>query len=118
MYNASDAVKAEYLAGEYLKGLGYCIIDKNVSFPGRGEIDIVASDGGVTVFVEVKYRSTPEMGDAAEAVDAAKRRKLLKAAEAYIDRRGLYDTDVRFDVVAVRDGAIEHIKNAFYGYWN
>lgn len=118
MDTAAEGIKAEYLAGEYLKTLGYEIVERNVSFPNRGEIDIVASDNGVVVFVEVKYRSTRDMGDAAEAVDAAKRRKLLRAAESYIASRNLFDTDVRFDVVAVRDGVAEHIKNAFYGYWN
>lgn len=118
MDNGAEGLKAEYLAAEFLKEKGYVIVEKNASFPRRGEIDIVARDGDVLVFVEVKYRSTREMGDAAEAVDHAKRRKLLRAAEAYIATRAVIDTDIRFDIVAVRDGIIEHIPNAFYGYWN
>ena len=74
--------------------------------------------GGAVIFVEVRSRATGDFGDAAETVDRAKRRNLLRAAEAYILERGLNDVEIRFDIIAVRNDMIEHIPNAFYGYWN
>ena len=66
-----------------------------------GEIDIVASDGGVTVFVEVKARAGDEFGGGAEAVTRWKQRRLTMMALDYLARHRLEDTPCRFDVVTV-----------------
>ena len=58
----------EALAAEFLEGRGYRIVERN--FRCRlGEIDLIARDGSVLVFIEVKYRKTGAYGDPAEAVD-------------------------------------------------
>lgn len=108
---------AEYAAGEYLEKKGYKIVGRNVNYPGKGELDIVAFDGDTLVIVEVKYRSTGDHGDPIEGVTRTKIAKILKATELLILERDYVDKDVRFDIIAVRDGKIEHIENAFYGYW-
>ena len=69
-----------------------------------GEIDIIARDGETTVFVEVKARVTDEFGTAADAVDAAKQRRLARMARDYVARNDLMNRPCRFDVVAI-DGA-------------
>lgn len=78
----------EAAAVKYLTDAGYHIIGTNV-YVGHEEIDIIAEDGGYIVFVEVKTRRmTPDTrgvyGSPAEAVNAAKQRHLISAAEKYI----------------------------------
>ena len=66
-----------------------------------GEIDAVAWDGPVLVFVEVKTRRGERYGSPGEAVDPRKQRKLFTLARAYMARKRLGQAPVRFDVVAV-----------------
>ena len=81
-----------------------------------GEIDLIARDGDILVFVEVKTR---RQGEPAEAVTAEKQRRLTLAALRLLKEHGLLEQRCRFDVVAIvwpEDGrapAIEHIRNAF-----
>ena len=109
----------ERLAAEHVRGLGYEILDRNVK-TGGGELDLVARDGKVLVFIEVKTRTDLEKGNPVEAVTPAKQRKLVRAAEAYIAFRPPIDLDVRFDVIGIDfctpDGQphIDHVVNAFY----
>lgn len=117
MNNGAEGLLAEYEAGEYLEKEGYKIVGRNVNYPGKGELDIVAIKDGTFVIVEVKYRSSKEHGDPVESVTRTKVAKIIKATEMLIVERGYEDYDVRFDIIAVRDGKIEHIENAFYGYW-
>ncbi|MFI5349702.1 MAG: YraN family protein [Elusimicrobiota bacterium] len=103
--------KAEDLAAAYLQTKGLTIIEKN--FLARvGEIDIVAKDGDEVVFVEVRARASREYGGAAASVGGAKRRKLIKAAQLWLQARN-WDGACRFDVVAVDAGRLEHIPSAF-----
>jgi putative endonuclease len=106
----------EDLAGERLKDLGYKILKKNYSCP-LGEIDLVARDGDILVFVEIKTRKNKPLGQVKEAVNRKKQVKLSKVALAYMKSNNLWESQARFDVVAVSlvDGKkkIEIIKNAF-----
>jgi putative endonuclease len=78
---------------------------------------VVAEDRGTVVFVEVKERGGDSHGAAVEAVTAAKRRKVLRAARLYAARHGLSDSPTRFDVVAIdwgQDGPrVRHFAGAF-----
>lgn len=84
----------------------------------RGEIDIIARDGGTIVFVEVKARRHG-IDSSLEAVDFRKRRRIVRAALHFITTRRLDGVSFRFDVVAVtlgRAGVVRAIhleKNAF-----
>jgi len=111
----------ETAAGSYLEAHGYRIVDVNVRPIGgrsRGEIDIVAWQGDILVFIEVKTRRSLQ-ATPAEAVDLRKRRQLLTLAQAYLDKHGLDGVPCRFDVVEVmnRNGtlAFNLIQNAFDG---
>lgn len=111
---------AEEKAADLLLGLGYRIAERNWRAGRRGEIDIIAYDGDVLVFAEVKAREAGSLGGPLEAVTAAKRRKLLSLAREYLYRRGLYgQVDCRFDVIGItrhRAGCkMQHIKDAFRG---
>lgn len=66
-----------------------------------GELDLVLREGATIVFCEVKTRSPGGWGMPAEAVNAAKRRRLVQAAARYLQQTGNSDADVRFDVAEV-----------------
>jgi putative endonuclease len=106
----------EDLARERLKGLGYRILKTNYRCP-LGEIDLVARDGDVLVFVEIKTRRNEPLGQAKEAVTRRKQAQLSKVALAYMKSNNLWGSKARFDVVAIGliDGKkeIEVIKDAF-----
>jgi len=90
----------EDLACAELSRRGYAILDRRYR-TRFGEIDIVARDGEVTVFVEVKTRVGEAFGDGAEAVAPRKQRRVAQMALDYQARRRLHDRPCRFDVVAV-----------------
>lgn len=93
--------EAEQLAIAYLEQLNYRIIDVNWRCKS-GEIDIVAKDGDVWVFIEVRSRTEGlRYGGAAEAIDWRKQRKVRAVATAYLHRHRLEEVLVRFDAVAV-----------------
>ncbi len=103
----------EKKAGLFLERQGLVILCYN--FRNRyGEIDVVALDGDVTVFVEVKYRRDAEKGEPEEAVDDRKRRRICRVADYYrmIHRMGDF-SPVRFDVVAVCGDEVRWHRNAF-----
>ena len=85
----------------------------------RGEIDIVARDGGTLVFVEVKARVDDAFGRPEEFVTAAKQRQIRRIALGYIiESRVAADVNCRFDVISIlfRDGSdcrLEHFRDAF-----
>ncbi len=110
----------EELAVSYLKKNKYKILEKKY-VAGKGEIDIVALKGGVTVFVEVKTRQDTRFGSASEAVNYRKQKKLIETATRYIMEKNP-KTSFRFDVIEVYGKyvmgefcfeKIEHIENAF-----
>ncbi|MBI4385821.1 MAG: YraN family protein [Elusimicrobia bacterium] len=103
----------EALAERYLLGLGYRLLHR--SYRTRlGEIDLVMKDGETVVFVEVKTRSAVGgFGKPEEAVDARKRLRISRAAASFLQRAGLQDALVRFDVVTVLGAEIRHIPDAF-----
>jgi putative endonuclease len=84
----------------------------------EGEVDLVALDGEVVVFVEVKTRSGRTIAPPAEFVTASKRRRLVRAAAAWLAGRNWLDRRCRFDVVelvAREKGGFEvrHLRDAF-----
>lgn len=102
----------EYDAHDYLIGRGYRILAMNYRRP-TGEIDVIARDGGAVVFIEVKRRTTLRYGRPAEAVTPAKRRSIVRTAMYYIAENRLQDQPVRFDVIELMPGKLNHIECAF-----
>jgi putative endonuclease len=108
---------SELMAEQFLLAKGYRIVARNLRTQ-LGELDIVAEDHGVLVFIEVKGRATEAFGGALLAVDRRKQAKLVKLASQYLARYHLSDRPCRFDVVLVQGlpaqgGRIEHLQNAF-----
>ncbi len=108
----------EERAAEFLKAKGYRILERNYKNK-IGEIDVIASDGKILLFVEVKTRRSLAYGQPYEAVTYHKQIKIARVAFAYLKHRcGTVDVNARFDVISiVRDGwaqaRIEHIPHAF-----
>ena len=110
-----DAVETAALG--FLQRHGLRLLARNAQARG-GELDLVMLDGETLVFVEVRYRATSAFGGGAASVDAGKRRKLVRAAQAFLLRHPQHaDTPCRFDVIdAAGDPAtprIEWLKDAF-----
>ncbi len=108
---------SETQAEQFLLAKGYRILDRNVRTP-LGELDLVAEDHGIVVFVEVKGRATEAFGGALSAIDRRKRAKLTKLAAQYLAQRHWSEKACRFDVVLVQgrpspQARIEHLENAF-----
>ena len=108
---------SEHLAEQFLVAKGYRIIERNLR-TAVGELDLVAEDGDVLVFVEVKGRTSEAFGGALEAVDYRKQAKLVKLASQYLAQRHLSQKACRFDVVLVQGRSghpvqIQHLQNAF-----
>ena len=88
----------EHSATEYLEQQGYIILVRNFR-AGRGEIDIIARQENILVFVEVKTRSSNRYGYPEHSVTPAKRIHLLAAAEKYLLNHPEFKT-WRMDVIA------------------
>lgn len=107
----------ESAAARHLAGRGYRIVEANVRCR-FGEIDLVAIDAGVIVFVEVKGNRGGRFGSPEEMVTPAKQRRLTRLAAWYLQRRCWLGRPARFDVVAVEwDAAgaasVRHFSDAF-----
>ncbi len=93
-------IRGEKIARRFLKRAGFRIIQANYTCP-LGEIDIVAADEDVLVFVEVKTRRSDDESDPEEAVNWHKRRQVTKVARHFISQKNAHNMSARFDVVAV-----------------
>lgn len=106
----------EQLAMQHLRRLGFDILEMNYQH-GHGEIDIVAKEGEVLVFCEVKSRSSDEYGEPEYAITPRKQQQIRKLAQAYLYEHEIREQACRFDVVAIRfkggTPEIRHLKNAF-----
>jgi putative endonuclease len=107
---------AEEAAESYLRAQGYHVVERNVASK-LGEIDLVALDGEVLVFVEVKARATGEFGRAIEAVGPRKRQRLIRAASMFL-AKNRSKRACRFDVLGLdraADGGWEFtlVRDAF-----
>ncbi|AXI84078.1 YraN family protein [Xylella taiwanensis] len=108
-------VAVEVAARRYLEQAGLRWLASNVHFRG-GELDLVMHDVMSVVFVEVRYRQQDSHGSAAQSVDQRKRRKLVMAAQLFLQRHPLLaQVPCRFDVVegAGRPLQLHWIRDAF-----
>lgn len=105
----------EEAAARSLMFEGYSILEMNWRV-GHLEVDIIAEKRGLLVFAEVKTLSSDSVITPEEHVDAEKRRRLIRAAEAYLRFTG-EDREIRFDIISVTGAAppfmVRHIENAF-----
>lgn len=115
-------IEGEKIAARYLAAQGFRIVERNFRFH-RNEIDIIAFDGEVLCFVEVKTRASLDKGHPAESVTPKKMKEIIRAASGYLATLPDPWIDCRFDVVAILalqldeksivTWELEHIKAAF-----
>ena len=106
----------EAMAESYLTNNGFRILQRNYYYD-RGEIDLVAEDGDVLVFVEVKTRYSNRGATAEESITPEKERFLKRTAEGYVMENKIGKKVCRFDLVAVewkdQRPVIRHLKDIF-----
>ena len=107
----------ERIALRYLEDKKYRILARNFRL-FRGEIDIIALDRKILVFVEVKTRKSIDFGLPEESVTSSKQEQIKKIAQGFLTKNNLNETECRFDVVSLifdegKGFSIRHIQNAF-----
>jgi len=110
----------EEVAADRLRVKGYRILARNWR-TSAGEIDIIAQQNDVIVFVEVKTRTSDLYGTPQDAITQNKRRRIIKSSLAYLTEMDLLDRDWRVDMVAILCGrnwvvsSVEHYENVIEG---
>ncbi len=105
--------KGEERAVEHLLQNGYSIISRNYQ-SRNGEIDCIAQDAdGTLVFVEVKSTRTTTGGHPFYWVNKGKQKKITAMARRYLAEHAITQKPCRFDVIAIVNNNVEHLKNAF-----
>ena len=105
----------EEVAVDYLRNLGYVILERDWH-SGHRDIDIIARQDGTIVFIEVKTRRNTEFGTPEQAVDWKKRRNLRHAINHYVKYK-MIDDPIRFDIITVVGSLgmphpiVNHIEN-------
>ena len=106
---AGESAARAHVTGQ----LGYEILATN-DRTRVGEIDIVALDNGILVFVEVKTRTNRSFGAGSGQVSAKKSLRLQAAAQSYLAENDLEHSDWRIDLISVemdRSGRVSHIEH-------
>ncbi|HEY2642688.1 MAG TPA: YraN family protein [Galbitalea sp.] len=109
--------RGETLAAEHLVASGYAIVERNWRC-SQGEIDIVATRDGETVFVEVKTRTSVAFGHPLEAITVRKLARLRRLAAAWCDAHPGRHSRIRIDAIAIIAPThglieIEHLERVF-----
>jgi putative endonuclease len=104
---------AENSAAAFLESQGFRIVARNF-LRRMGELDIVALAGELLVIAEVRTRASERFGGAAASISGAKQRRIALTAALFLDMHPQFRRcRVRFDVIVLRDGRIEWLKQAF-----
>jgi putative endonuclease len=104
---------AERRAAWWYRLRGWRILGKNV-WAGGNELDLIVRRGRTLRFVEVKEKKSSRFGDPLEMITAEKQKRLRRAAESWLDARPeLARLAVGFDVIAVREGRVQRVPQAF-----
>jgi putative endonuclease len=104
---------AEQRAVRWYRVRGWQVVGENV-WAGGNELDLIVRRGRELRFVEVKEKRGTRFGDPLEMITPEKQRRLRHAAEAWLDTRPeLGRLAIGFDVIAVRDGRLQRVPQAF-----
>jgi putative endonuclease len=108
----------ENVAADFLRSKGCRILARNFKAPRGGEVDIIARDGKLLLFVEVKTRHISAKIRPLDAVDKPKQALIERGANAWLKQLGTRNLPWRFDVIEVwleegRKPKINHVRDAF-----
>ena len=110
--------KGELLAQEHIRKQGYTLLEKNFRCK-LGEIDLIAKDRHMVVFLEVRTKTSTAYGPAYNSVTPHKQRQVKRVALFYIAQHNLVNTQFRFDVIGITlnqesgEYQLDQIQNAF-----
>ena len=112
--------KGEEIACRFLEEKGYQILECNWRFR-QAEVDIIAKEKDILIFVEVKTRSNQLFGAPSEAITKTKETLLQDAAANYMEKIG-HDWEIRFDIISIilppkGEIQITHFPDAFFPDW-
>ena len=96
----------------WLQARGLFLVTRNFRCRG-GEIDLIMREGGELVFVEVRARASRSHGGAAASITPAKQKRLLLAAQLYLQRLPRLPA-CRFDVLAFEGSQVEWLRGAIH----
>jgi len=103
----------EDIAAEYLISKGYAIISRNYQRK-NGEIDCIARDpDGTLAFIEVKSSYGSSFAHPFSWISRGKQRSIARLAQQYLAEHDLMRAPCRFDAIAIVNGKVDHMKNAF-----
>jgi putative endonuclease len=105
--NAALGALGESLAAQWYEARGYTVVDRNWRPDKTGELDLVLTDGSVTVVCEVKTRSSDRFGSPIEAITEAKALRLRRLAMAWLAAHPGTPRALRVDVASVLRGDVE-----------
>ncbi len=110
----TTGIKGEDIVCTKLQERGFLVLERNVR-EKFAEIDIVAKDGDVLCFIEVRTRRDTTLGHPAETITQKKQRSIRRAAEAYLVRHPAAPRPIRFDVATIVWDSMEfqYFENAF-----
>ena len=109
--------RGEDMAHRYLQRKGFTVVARNYKPGADSEIDIIARQGDLVIFVEVKSRTSAEFGSPDRAIDQEKQKHIVRAARAYVNRAAIEWNQVRFDTISViftDPPSIIHQQDAFF----
>jgi len=113
MARRGQGAVAERRARRWYRLRGWQILGENV-WAGGNELDLIVRRGRTLRFVEVKEKRGSRFGDPLEMLNAEKQGRLRRAAESWLGSRPeLARLAVGFDVIAVRDGRVQRVPQAF-----
>jgi putative endonuclease len=105
--------EGEEIAANYLEEKGFRLVERNFHAPA-GEIDIIAEDNGVLVFVEVKTWTAAGVEGLEIGVGEKKQKKIIETAKLFIQKHREYNVaPVRFDIIFVGKDGVCHFDGAF-----
>ncbi|OGT47206.1 MAG: YraN family protein [Gammaproteobacteria bacterium RIFCSPHIGHO2_12_FULL_41_20] len=113
LHSKSIGQKAEEIACRFLLQQGLQLLKKNYT-SRYGEIDLILQDRHDVIFVEVRNRNRIDYGNALESVTKNKQKKIIRTAFCFLQKNNLLNKiNCRFDIIAIKNGKLEWIKNAF-----
>lgn len=104
----------EDAAVRFLEMNGYAILARNYAIRGA-EVDVIARQGDVIAFIEVKTRSSLQYAAPREAVSRGKQRRIAMAAMRWLQENAMPEANVRFDIVEITPQGPVLLRGAF-GY--
>ena len=104
----------EEIAKKYLRHEGFTILNANFH-ACSGEIDIIAKENEMIVFIEVKSTTKDTaFGDPLQWIPVWKQQRIIRASLAYLKTKGMIEALMRFDVITIdRNKKVFHVRDAF-----